>query len=272
MWILPVFPLKGLNNMIYDCIMFNNEWEILEIRLHTLAPVIDKFIIVQGERSFTGNHNELYPDRMEALNKRFSKKIQYDIICPPLNNNPWTNEYRQRNYIGELIREFEPEDLIMLSDCDEIPDTNIIERIKIEFPYKAIIAIEQAMYFYYLNCRHSRRWIGPVIGKRDVFIGERPQFWRDRRGNIDRMENCGWHFSYQGGFRSIINKLRNTAEQQDNTDKNTDPMRLLRLMETGEDIFERDPNFTFISSEAPELPRYVREHSHEFIEKGYLKA
>ena len=45
--------------MIVDVILFYNELEMLEYRLETLYPVVDKFVIVEATRTFRGNPKPL---------------------------------------------------------------------------------------------------------------------------------------------------------------------------------------------------------------------
>jgi beta-1,4-mannosyl-glycoprotein beta-1,4-N-acetylglucosaminyltransferase len=249
--------------MIYDCFLFNNEFELLEIRLHTLATIVERFVIIEGASTFTGQRKDFNHVRMSELIKEFPGKIFFQIV-PVCGAGPREREAFQRNKIAEFLTDCADDDIIMLSDADEIPDSIAIKK------YAYPVSFEQSMYFYYLNCRHSQKWIGSVIGMYGHLKERSPQFWRDNRGDIINIPG-GWHFSYQGGIDRIIKKLENTSEQQDNTERNKDRARLKMLMETGQDIFERDEPFTFIPPDSAELPQYVRENSQKFIEKGFLK-
>ncbi|MCM7854200.1 hypothetical protein M8S88_13425, partial [Enterobacter hormaechei] len=46
--------------MIYDCFLYYDEDMLLDIRLHTLADVVDRFVIVEATHSFTGIPRELH--------------------------------------------------------------------------------------------------------------------------------------------------------------------------------------------------------------------
>ena len=46
--------------MIYDCFPFFNELELLEMRLHELSGVVDKFVLVEATRTFTNKPKPLY--------------------------------------------------------------------------------------------------------------------------------------------------------------------------------------------------------------------
>lgn len=46
--------------MIYDCFTFFNELNLLEIRLNILNDVVDKFVLVEATKTFSGKDKPLY--------------------------------------------------------------------------------------------------------------------------------------------------------------------------------------------------------------------
>ena len=66
--------------MIYDCILFNDELDILDLRLHTLNNSVDKFVIVESTVTFTGNNKKLYFENSKQLFKKYSDKIIHVIV------------------------------------------------------------------------------------------------------------------------------------------------------------------------------------------------
>ncbi len=43
-----------MKNKIYDCFIFNNETDLLEIRLNILNDYVDHFVIIESSETFTG--------------------------------------------------------------------------------------------------------------------------------------------------------------------------------------------------------------------------
>ena len=44
---------------VYDCFTFNNEYDVLKIRLNELSSVVDRFVVVEGTRTFSGINKKL---------------------------------------------------------------------------------------------------------------------------------------------------------------------------------------------------------------------
>jgi beta-1,4-mannosyl-glycoprotein beta-1,4-N-acetylglucosaminyltransferase len=134
---------------IYDCFTFFNELELLEIRLNTLYDYVDKFVIVEATKSHTNQPKELFFENNKEKFKQFSDKIIHIIVdeFPPIiqewfaqdiyeNNEKkgnWGLENFQRNQIMKGLIDANDEDVIIITDLDEIP---VPERIA---EYKEIL-------------------------------------------------------------------------------------------------------------------------------------
>ena len=136
-----------MKNKIYDCFIFNNETDLLEIRLNILNDYVDHFVIIESSETFTGLKKKLsfnvenYP--------KFKNKIIYGIINKfPNNGTAWENESYQRNYILKLLEGANLEDFIMISDLDEIPNLENINFLN--YPEKLIV-FQQRLFLYKLN-------------------------------------------------------------------------------------------------------------------------
>jgi beta-1,4-mannosyl-glycoprotein beta-1,4-N-acetylglucosaminyltransferase len=167
--------------MIYDCFTFFNELLLLEVRLNTLNSVVDKFVLVESPYTHSGNNKPLYfeqaKDRPEFA--KFKNKIIHIIVeniplrnhwrnenrqellkCEPrqpINAKPatgiWQNENHQRRCIKRGLTNLQPDDIVLVSDLDEIPNPDIFPIIQTK--QKPCI-LKQKDYYYYLNCRGRR--------------------------------------------------------------------------------------------------------------------
>ena len=129
--------------------MYFNEEIVLETRLNYLDPYVDYFVVVESSFTHRGDRRDLKFD----INKftKFKKKIIYkvydqvpDKIKKILDNddentksgkyimNALYRENAQRNYIIEGIKDAAEEDLILISDVDEIPNLSKINLSKIK--------------------------------------------------------------------------------------------------------------------------------------------
>ena len=155
--------------MIYDCFPFYNELMLLEIRLNELAPVVDKFVLVEGMHTYSGKPKPLYYDEVkdneifgpfrdkiihlvfkdkpiskstladmkkacEAQQESASKhKLFADLIIVPSVDEVVIRriyETRQKNTIGRGLMGVAPDDIIIVSDVDEIPRPEVFPLIK----------------------------------------------------------------------------------------------------------------------------------------------
>ena len=131
---------------ILDCFMYFDEDLVLEIRLNTLWDYVDKFVIAEATKDHAGRKKRLNFD-IKKFNK-FKDKIEYLIIDDiPINVKPikkgWhenhTRDQYQRNSLIRGYKDCHPEDLIMISDIDEIPNPKKIKEFNIKNKYACFL-------------------------------------------------------------------------------------------------------------------------------------
>ena len=115
---------------IYDCFIFNHEIELLEIRLNILNDYVDKFIITEGDKTFSGLPKESNYLKNKKKFKKWEDKIIHNPIKIPELKIPWEREIFSRNAMIDLDV-FEDNDLLIMSDSDEIPNPLIIKESQI---------------------------------------------------------------------------------------------------------------------------------------------
>ena len=106
---------------IYDCFSYWDEDLLLDLRLNILDKYVDYFVIVEGNKTWQNNPKKLRVD----INKfsRFKKKIIYiPVEDMPGGDNPYKRENFQRNCILRGLNTSSDNDLIIISDLDEIPN------------------------------------------------------------------------------------------------------------------------------------------------------
>jgi beta-1,4-mannosyl-glycoprotein beta-1,4-N-acetylglucosaminyltransferase len=247
---------------IIDCFTFFNELDLLEFRLKLLDPYIDHFVIAESNLTHSGRNKPYY---FEENKKRFEPwlhKIKYIPLKQSaeglsfnkneISYNPesasWKLENEQRNALsaaGELTGD---DDLVIVSDLDEIPDPVLLQKMKTP---DEPIALSMLFHYYFFNCQNSgteRWWNGSIIVCGRQFNEITPQTLRDNRNNYKRINKGGWHFSYLGGIEKIKQKIRSFAHTEFNKDEFLQDEYLLKAINNGEDIFKRQGvAFTFVS-------------------------
>ena len=118
---------------VYDCFTFYNEFELLELRLESLYDVVDYFVIVEADKNHINEPKEYnFLARQNDYRKYFPKirYMQMKFNAPFKGAGDWSIENGQRNAIMHGINDAQPDDLIFISDLDEIPAPDVISRIR----------------------------------------------------------------------------------------------------------------------------------------------
>ena len=222
---------------IIDCFMYYDEDVVLDIRLNTLKNYVSYFVIC--EANF--NHNGTKRDLKFDINNfsKFKEKIVYIPLTQQPSNlriinkednlltknskildNALVRENYQRNFLNTQIKKYDGNDLIIISDLDEIPNLK-------KFQYrKKITFFEQKMFYYKLNLIHSDFvWYGSKICKKKHLIN--PQWLRNvkskkyppwrldilfsktKYNDIEFIKHGGWHFTNIKTAEKIDYKMRN---------------------------------------------------------------
>ena len=256
---------------VIDCFLFFNEIELLKLRLKELSEVVDHFVLVEAKRSFSNRKKQLFFEDRKDEFSQYSSKITHLITPNPPGNAFWRSKRRsawkrqefQRNYLSYGIRKLKPEkqDLILLSDVDEIFDSNTLNELK-ENSFSGMANFEQDLYYYDHTCRHHEKWTLPLVSSFDALMPHikslhRLRIERSTMSNIQIIKKGGWHFSYFGGVDAILNKLQNlSAHTEINTPEISNPNSIRRLVKERKDILLRGEaeSFEYV---APENNRYL---------------
>ncbi len=216
-------------NKIFDCFMFNNEEKLLEIRLNVLNKFVDHFVIIESEETHSGNKKKITFE-IDKYSK-FKEKIIYKKINSfPIGLSSWQKENYQRNYIVNCLNQAKGNDIVMISDLDEIPN---LENIKLKSYNEKIIVFNQKLFFYKMNFgANTANWHGTRACQKKFL--KSPQWLRNLKTHkkykfyrLDKLlfsknyersfkiiNNGGWHFTWLGDLDFIKNKLRSFAHTE----------------------------------------------------------
>jgi len=279
--------------MIIDCFMFFNEYDILEGRLKYLYDTVDYFVIVESDITHSGQKKPLnYANNIDRYRK-YSKKILYfplSIDASQYNWNiksqrtesfspQWAVENAQRNHIAQAIKLFKNDDIVIISDVDEIPNIQAINKSIRQLNYITDPVMEvsliQEMFYYNFNQKQVNPWNGSVISKVKNVINRGPQWFRSNRNKFISIEHGGWHLSYWGDVEHIKTKLNSFAHQEYNTEQYNSIENIQSAIDQGKDLFGRNYN-QFVKFDKNTLPKdfllafdksYTVKHIPHFYEK-----
>ncbi len=197
--------------MRWDTFLFLNETEVVDLRFHTLADVVDRFVVVETATTFAGRPNairfpDLYRERWSpcaCCGRTFDVLHHVARIPPPApggfpHGGRWACETALRNSLADALRPYAmPEDYVLISDADEIPDP---EGVGHEGTFR------QRLFLYQMNAEFRGPWHGTVgVRYRDLgFVT--PQYLRARNAQWP-VHAGGWHFSYMGGPERMREKV-----------------------------------------------------------------
>ncbi len=205
---------------IYDCTSFYSEHMMYEVRLNILKDKVDKFIVTESTYSHSGKKKKLNFDISNY--PKFKDKIIHVVIdkepdgIVPENNDPSLQRSNSLKRIAlsydeslKALKESSDEDLIMLSDNDEIPNLNSKDFTKNK---KDIVLFKQLFFYFRFNLLYDRmHWFGTKGCKkkklkslswlRNIKLKKYP-FWRldtlfseTKQINLQIIQDGGWHFT-----------------------------------------------------------------------------
>ena len=218
--------------------MFFNEVELLDLRLRTLKDHVDYFVLAEINITHSGKPKPYYFDEFKFLFKEYNI-IHLKDVMPP-DPNPWVVENAHRNMLQKGYDSAFPDDYIIISDLDEIPNpVRIHEGINMGLNS---FGLHQDLYCYYTNCKSAQIWAGSVVIKKKYI--KTPQHVRNNRFNQPiNFPDGGWHYTSMGGKERIRLKFDSFAETDFNIYQYMNDSNLDECLETGKDLTGRTESY-----------------------------
>ena len=274
--------------MVFDCIPFFNELDILKLRMQILNPYVDWFVIEESSVTFSGEQKRMIFAENRHLFQEFENKIRYVAVEDSPMEGVTTHERDkyQKNQLIRALGDCRADDIIVFSDVDEIPKPETLVRIIEGFEAGKIYHLAQRMFYCFLNMEEvsgnllsitgefpgveRRQWLGTKVCSFADIPQEGIVFLREvspADPRSVRVADGGWHFGYMGGdgewdvAKRIGVKVKAAAHQEYNSKRylNEAVDRLL----CGEDIFDRDAKFVRVEIDES-FPAYLRAHREEY--------
>lgn len=278
------FYICKKNVMLYDCFIFFNELDLLEIRLNELDSVVDKFVIVEADKTFQNTEKDFIFEQNKDRYKKFLHKIihiklnKYPLFLPIINPfSPWKLEFYQRDSIVKGLAECQPNDIIMISDVDEIPKPSLIKEL-LDKGVNDIYGLKMDMFMYYLNNKlifdagsnmskeeskngiwHCTAMLPYRLLKKKPYKIRKTIMRTKRKGEVYQIfPNAGWHFTYLGCAKKIIEKLESFSHTEYNHTKYKDENKIKEIIQSGKDLFGREMEFEVLD-DFKSLPKYLQQ-------------
>lgn len=290
---------------IFDCFMYFDEEVVLDVRLNTLDKYVDYFVIVESSFTHKGdnknlmfNHNKFekfknkiiylvydkQPKGIEAVNENDSedeKSIKYIL-------NAALRENGQRNFIQNGLNKAEDNDIILISDVDEIPNlsevnfNNISEKIIMfhqdMFYYKFDLKIPNLLWTGTRGCRKkyllSPQWLRNVKDRKyfpfriDILFSEK------KYSSIKFISNGGWHFSNIKTAEEIEHKLKSYLHHREFDEQSLSVEQIQNIIENKKAIYDLKVDkrankigdgSKLVKIKFEKLPIYIQQNKHNYM-------
>ena len=290
---------------IFDCFMYFDEEVVLDVRLNTLDKYVDYFVIVESSFTHKGdnknlmfNHNKFekfknkiiylvydkQPKGIEAVNENDSEdeKSRKYILNAVLRENG------QRNFIQNGLNKAENNDIILISDVDEIPNlsevnfNNISEKIIMfhqdMFYYKFDLKIPNLLWTGTRGCRKkyllSPQWLRNVKDRKyfpfriDILFSEK------KYSSIKFISNGGWHFSNIKTAEEIEHKLKSYLHHREFDEQSLSVEEIQNIIENKKAIYDLKVDkrvnkigdgSKLVKIKFEKLPIYIQQNKHNYM-------
>ena len=222
---------------IFDCTTFYSEHMMMDVRFNILDKYVHKFVVVESLFSHSGEKKKLNFD----INNypKFKDKITYLVIEKEPDHiinesglienqsikrkNSITRINQSYDFMQKGIKNAEPNDLILLSDNDEIPN---LESKQFKNSNKDLFIFKQLFFYYKFNllydlmpwfgskaCKkkklHSFSWLRNIKNKKYPIWRLDTLFLKNKNINLEIVNNGGWHFTNIKTPSELMIKMKN---------------------------------------------------------------
>lgn len=211
--------------MIVDTFLFNDEFEMLDVRLGITEQYVDKWIILEGNKTWSGQ------EKPYILKNNFKKVSKYadriDLITLDIpddltlqhRHKHWYIENYSRASLQMGIDKLDKDDIVIHSDLDEIINPEVFPAVldtlnKENKPVSCTIDL----FFYAFNLQAYRSWQGNIVAKKHMFSDPHQLYRGDQHKKKDR-RHCvyhpgiaGYHWTWIGNDHRIQNKASSCIE------------------------------------------------------------
>lgn len=260
-------PHREPGRKVYDLFPFNVELDWLDIRLNTLAPFVDYFVIVEGKNTFTHLPKPaILQEHWDNFTAFHPQMLHYVVEDPVDSARSWDHEDFFRNaLLYETFPHFKSSatkandgDVIIVSDVDEIikPEAMILLRY-CDFPKR--LTLRSHFYYYSFQWLHrGEQWAHPqvttfhgldnTISPVDLRNGEGGPIWAlliwfrplQRWWQKADLWSSAWHCSSCfPTIKDMRTKLESFSHTPWNTEANRDPQTIVTRVRNGQDLFAR---------------------------------
>src|SRR3990167_9149591 len=244
---------------IIDCVSYNGERELFEIRYNILKDYVDEFIVVEFDKTFSGKSKEwemIYEGVKPKVSWKGVTEEQYSKYKELAENSPntkgaehWKLEFMQKESIKDCLTHLKDDDTVFVGDCDEIWN-------EFALGLKGVYKLRLKVYTYYLSNRSSEEFWGTLVAP----------YWKIKNECLNHLrvnakktyEDYGWHFT------SMANNLKRKLQDSYTEDSYASQFVMENLednIKNNRDFLGR--NFAYWSEEG-NWPKYLIDNRQKY--------
>ena len=219
--------------MIVDTLLFNNEFDMLDIHLAITNHYVDRWVILEASRTFSGISKPYYlTDNLKQYQLRYGDRIQVVTLELAADQTNLICETMMRQSIAPALAAYSANDIIVHGDLDEIINPECwAEILNTMDQHNQPVSCGFEMFMYKFDQRADRGWKGSVVARRGMFDTPHDLYKgnsikrKDRSHCVSLQIPVGWHWTWMGSDDIIRNKVVSCIESQ-----HRDPEQILSAL------------------------------------------
>ena len=287
---------------IYSGTQFFNELDMLEIRLETMSPYVDYFIISESIRTHSGVSKPLYYQENKDRYKKFHKKIIHQVVTDtpisyndlinmkpenslhekiingiknahwlhPISDIAFIRDAYEKDSVIRALPEKSNEDVIIVGDLDEIPRPDVLGKVLESFDCNENYLFQNEMFYMFLNLQKTNEpwWGVNVLTVENLINNPVSKIRQFKEGR--KVYNGGWHFTYMGGAEAVIKKLESFSHQEFNNPYTKGNVQYIldNCVKLGVDVLGRPSEFLVRDINDGTFPEYIVKNQEKY--KKYI--
>jgi len=202
--------------LVFDLFPFNNERELLKVKLAEESPWVDYFVLVEANRTFTGLKKPFYFDQWKDEFQAYADKIIHVKVdsYPEWVDSPWARDFYQRDMaVTGASGLWGVDDLVLVTDADEIVDRRCVDQFDGEY---AAMLMETFRFFLNYHSSKGTQYTGVMFKAKYLqkFNLSYARFVLRSSKYMKVLDNCGWHFTSVADPAGVAKKMRSYAHQE----------------------------------------------------------
>lgn len=272
-----IYPERTKYRKIYDMFMVRAELDLLEVRMEELWDQVDYFVMLESAVTHTDRPKPLYVTENWDRFKRYHKKMILHVL--DFNNThfagTWERENFQRDALYHQIFPYltgpkkpQDNDVILVSDLDEIPKAEVLETLR-NCVFPPILRLSTRLYYYSYQYLFDDKEYWPYP-QATFYAGNKtvlPQVLRNNGTdhNMPEILNAGWHCSYCfKRLEDLVTKIHSSPHTEVDKPEYNNRASIFHNVRHGLDLFNRSDKPFIKIIDNPDVPEYLKFNREKF--------